>query len=76
MPPGKARTVLLAAEIVGGAGPTRRTIARARGEDIESWLAGRVPLPDHMYQQCIEIVAACLWDDLRASHAKASGLFH
>jgi hypothetical protein len=57
MPPGKARTVLLAADIVGGADQLAARV-HARGE-----LAGRVPLPDHMYQQCIEIVVACLLDD-------------
>jgi hypothetical protein len=73
MPPAKARAVLLAAESVGGVEQLAAQL-HARGEDIESWLAGRVPLPEHMYQQCVEIVVACLLDG--ASDAKASGPLH
>jgi hypothetical protein len=73
MPPAKARAVLLAAESVGGVEQLAAQL-HARGEDIESWLAGRVPLPEHMYQQCVEIVVASLLDGV--SDAKASGPLH
>jgi hypothetical protein len=73
MPPAKARAVLLAAERVGGVEQLAAQL-HARGEDIESWLAGRVPLPEHMYQQCVEIVVASLLDGV--SDAKASGPLH
>jgi hypothetical protein len=62
MPPVKARAVLLAAEIVGGDEQLAAQL-HARGEDIESWLAARVPLPEHMYQQCLNIVVTGLLEE-------------
>jgi hypothetical protein len=75
MPRVKARAVLLAAEVVGGVEQLAAQL-HARGEDIESWLAGRVPLPEHMHQQCVKIVVACLLQEFGASHAEANGPLH
>ena len=74
-PPAKARAVLLAGDSVGGLKPLA-AILGVRGEDIESWLAGTVPLPEQVYQQCVNIVVDCLLDDLGISRAKAKGPLH
>jgi hypothetical protein len=48
----------------------------ARCDDIEAWLEGTVPLPEHIFLQCSHIVMACLLDELSASHARARGSLH
>ena len=75
MPPVKARAVLCAADILGG---IERLAAHlnARSDDIESWLADRVPLPEHIYQQCVEIVVDSLLGEAGAGHARNRGSLH
>jgi hypothetical protein len=75
MSPLEARTVLRAADIVGG---LDRLAARlgARGEDLEAWLAGTVAFPEHIYQRCVDIVVACLLQELCPSHATTKGSLH
>ena len=75
MSPLEARTVLRAADIVGGLDRLAAHL-EARGEDIEAWLAGTVAFPEHIYQRCVDIVVACLLDELCPSHAKAKRLLH
>jgi hypothetical protein len=75
MPPVQARAVLLAADIVGGLEQLRAQLD-ARAEDIESWLAGRIPLPEHIYQQCVDIVVAFLLDEWGVSRAELGGPLH
>lgn len=75
MSPLEARTVLRAADIVGGLDRLAAHLD-ARGEDVEAWLAGTVALPEPIYQRCVDIVVACLLGELSASDAKAKGSLH
>ena len=53
--------------------PARSPVSarRARApDDFETWLAGNAPVPRHIYEGCINIVVACLLDELCPSQAK------
>jgi hypothetical protein len=73
----QARAVRYAVEIVGGVELLAARL-NARCDDIEAWLAGAVPLPEHIFLQCSHIVMACLLEELGASHAngRAKGSLH
>ena len=75
MPSAKARAVLLAADIVGGV-ERLAPVLDARDADIESWLEGSVPLPEHVYQQCVDIVVASLLEEWGVSSAKGRRPLH
>jgi hypothetical protein len=71
----QARAVRFAVEIVGGVELLAARL-NARCDDIEAWLAGTVPLPEHIFLQCSHIVMACLLDELGATHGRAKGSLH
>jgi hypothetical protein len=75
MSPLEARTLLRAADIVGGL-DRLAAYFEVSGEDFETWLAGKAPLPKHIYERCVNIVVACLLDELCPNHAKAKGSLH
>ena len=71
----QTRAVRYAVEIVGGVELLAERL-NARCDDIEAWLEGTVPLPEHIFLQCSHIVMACLLDELNASHARVRGSLH
>ena len=75
MPIVHASTVRHAAEIVGGVEPLAAHLD-VGGEDIEAWLAGRVAIPEHIFLRCVNMLVACLLNELSATHAKAKGSLH
>jgi hypothetical protein len=71
----QASTVRHAAEIVGGVEVLAAQLD-VGGEDIDAWLAGKAAIPDHIFLRCVNMLVACLLDELSATHAKAEGSLH
>jgi hypothetical protein len=49
------RVLLRALEIIGGAQPLARKL-RVREAQLNSWLAGEVDVPDHIFLKAVDLV--------------------
>jgi hypothetical protein len=67
MPIVQSSTVRHAAEIVGGVDVLAARL-EVGGEDVDAWVAGKAAIPDHVFLRCVNVLVACLLDEL--SHVR------